>query len=661
MSVIKYRPDIDGLRAVAVIPVVLFHLGFSGISGGFLGVDVFFVISGFLITSIILRELNAGTFTFSGFWIRRIRRIFPVLSVMVIATLVACYWLAFRPNLKAYGLDGLSSILSFANITMWQRAGDYWGAQAENSPFLHAWSLSVEEQFYFLFPLLLVVVTKLKHTLLLPLTGLFAALSFVLFYYGIKHHPVASFYLLPMRGWELAAGCILAMVFSKVKESVPARWGNLICVLGLCLILLSYFLVPFGSGLSLLVVMPIIGSVFVIAFGGTDEESVSHRLLSLKPVVYIGKLSYSLYIWHWPIIVLTNKYYLSNGSDSNRTIQLLLILIVTLISYYCIERSTRRMKRILSCSGVLFLVSISIALFFMKGAYQLSYDASEFNDVVYYGESYDVSPVQPNLDRETTLKRFGVVSPHRDSLHDEAFMNGGIIKKYGGENPRVVLFGDSHGLMWAKLIDEICSELQLSVAFNAMTATNPFVQIPPSQNQKALERYTSEQKYFFDVMKLQTVKSWRPGLVIITCRWSQRLKHGINDKIPLIEYIIENGGHVLLIEQPPELFIGNNNTAQYFSYMGLSSGGKVYVSAASEKRHERGFNIVEKLAAKYEGCDYLKISNSLKNEDEDVLVIDGKDVLYYDDDHLSYSGTRRFRDILKQEIKRFSQYESVDR
>ena len=160
MSAIKYRPEVDGLRAVAVIPVVLFHLGASWIPGGFLGVDVFFVISGFLITSIILKEQAAGTFTFSGFWMRRVRRIMPAMLTMLIATSVAGYFLMFGPSWKSLGNQVFSALGLYANIEMWMLSGNYWGPAAESAPLLHTWSLSVEEQFYLFYPLLLLILLK---------------------------------------------------------------------------------------------------------------------------------------------------------------------------------------------------------------------------------------------------------------------------------------------------------------------------------------------------------------------------------------------------------------------------------------------------------------------------------------------------------------------
>lgn len=168
MSAIRYRPEVDGLRAVAVIPVVLFHLGATWIPGGFVGVDVFFVISGFLISSIILKEQAASTFTFTGFWMRRVRRILPAMLAMLIATSIAGYFILFGPSWRSLGQQVFSAIGIYANFEMWQLSGNYWGPEAENAPLLHTWSLSVEEQFYLFYPLILLTLLKFTPKRVFP-------------------------------------------------------------------------------------------------------------------------------------------------------------------------------------------------------------------------------------------------------------------------------------------------------------------------------------------------------------------------------------------------------------------------------------------------------------------------------------------------------------
>jgi len=199
MFSISYRPEIDGLRAFAVIPVILFHMDYEWIPGGFIGVDVFFVISGFLITSILKRELEAGTFTFRNFWARRIRRILPAMIVVSIVTLAVTYVFVFKPDRPLIATQCVAALASVANIYSWRTAGDYWGTEADQSPFLHMWSLSVEEQFYLFFPIFMWMAFALRPRRLQGFISFVIVSSLPVFLYGSQAHPVATFYLLPTR------------------------------------------------------------------------------------------------------------------------------------------------------------------------------------------------------------------------------------------------------------------------------------------------------------------------------------------------------------------------------------------------------------------------------------------------------------------------------
>lgn len=245
MNAIEYRPEIDGLRAVAIVPVILFNLGAGWLPGGYLGVDVFFVISGFLITSILLREMTAGQFSFKRFWARRVRRIMPALLLVTVATLVATWILVFPPDRPAIGRQAAATLLSVANFYFWRFAGDYWGSQAEDSPFLHAWSLAVEEQFYVFFPVILSLIVRWFPRRIV--VGLLAILvgSLCLFIYGVQARPSATFYLLPTRAWELATGAVLAAMMHGPKGSVVARpEAAILAGVGLAATVASYFVVP---------------------------------------------------------------------------------------------------------------------------------------------------------------------------------------------------------------------------------------------------------------------------------------------------------------------------------------------------------------------------------------------------------------------------------
>jgi peptidoglycan/LPS O-acetylase OafA/YrhL len=294
-----YRPDIDGLRALAVIAVIWFHSGLPGMPGGFTGVDVFFVISGYLITSIIVRDTGEQRFSFAYFYQRRFRRIAPALLTVTAATMAAGYALLLPFELDDLAKSAATAVGMSSNFYFW-RTIDYFGLSGRILPLLHTWSLGVEEQFYLLFPAALVLagrVGKVRLTI-----ACLAVASFLLSVAAGGDWPTAAFYLLPTRGWELMIGASLAV--SMV--SVPERLREAGSVVGLLMILTGCVLlsdaVPFPGWAALL---PTVGTALMIGGGAT---TLMARALSVGPVVYLGRISYSLYLWHWPIFIFLKHW-----------------------------------------------------------------------------------------------------------------------------------------------------------------------------------------------------------------------------------------------------------------------------------------------------------------------------------------------------------------
>lgn len=294
----KYRPEIDGLRAVSVLGVVLFHLDLS-VPGGFVGVDVFFVISGYLITGILLRNLREDRFSLVDFWARRIRRIAPAAVVMVMGTMALGAYLLTPGAFEELGRTLVAHVLFASNCYFSQDQG-YFAESADSIPLLHTWSLAVEEQFYLIFPLILWVVWKVRPRLVMPVMVGLALWSLVWSYFKMEWVPREGFFLLPPRGWELLAGAILA----GLPEIGMRRWGReFLAVSGLLLIgvpMMEYDKETVFPGVA--AIPPVLGAVFFI-FANESGRTVPGRLLSLRPMVWVGLISYSLYLWHWPLFV----------------------------------------------------------------------------------------------------------------------------------------------------------------------------------------------------------------------------------------------------------------------------------------------------------------------------------------------------------------------
>ncbi|MFO1209696.1 MAG: acyltransferase family protein [Amaricoccus sp.] len=287
-----YRREIDGLRAVAVLPVMLFHMGFAAFAGGWLGVDVFFVISGYLITGILARDLALGRFSIAGFYERRARRILPALAVVLLACVpFAVAWMS-PPELEGFSASFLATALSVSNVWFWTIL-DYFGPAADRLPLLHTWSLGVEEQFYILFPPLLALLWRWRHGHLLPAITLLAAASLALAAWTALRHPSAAFFLLPFRGWELAAGALLAL-------APPPDRARSRALPGLALIAAAIALAPRLPGVAPNV-LAVAGTCLVIRFAVPGTTTA--RLLSHPAAVGIGLVSYSAYLWHQPVLV----------------------------------------------------------------------------------------------------------------------------------------------------------------------------------------------------------------------------------------------------------------------------------------------------------------------------------------------------------------------
>ncbi len=299
-----YRREIDGLRAIAVLPVILFHAGFSAFSGGFVGVDVFFVISGFLITSIILGEKQRGTFSLVDFYERRARRILPALFVVMLACIPFSWFWLMPDDMRDFS-KSLVAVSSFSsNFLFWQESG-YFGTAAELKPLLHTWSLAVEEQYYVLFPLFFMLMWKLGRQWILPSLIAIAFVSLALAQWGSFNRPMATFFLLPTRGWELITGAFVAFyVTSRGTEATLVTSNKATCevlgLLGILLIGYSVFFfdetVPFPS---LYTLVPTVGAALIILF--SSSKTVAGRLLGSRAFVGIGLISYSAYLWHQPL------------------------------------------------------------------------------------------------------------------------------------------------------------------------------------------------------------------------------------------------------------------------------------------------------------------------------------------------------------------------
>lgn len=365
MGVLKYRPEIDGLRAVAVIPVVLFHAGFKHFDGGFVGVDVFFVISGYLITTIILTEMEQGTFTLVNFYERRCRRILPALFLIMLVSLVFAWLWLFPSDMKAF-TQSLAAVATFSsNILFWHETG-YWGGDNELIPLLHTWSLAVEEQYYILSPLFMLLMWKFRKRWIFGSFITIAAYSLILSHWGAYNKPTATFFLLPTRGWELAVGASIAYYLmyrkknSHVQFSYQRPVDEFFGLVGLIMIAYSVYAfnnsTPFPSFYAL---VPTLGAGFIILFA--SPRTLVGQLLGSKLPVGIGLISYSTYLWHQPLFAFARHKAI--GEPNNQLLAALTVmsLLLAYLTWRYVETPFRKKGNISKKSVFVLAATCSVA------------------------------------------------------------------------------------------------------------------------------------------------------------------------------------------------------------------------------------------------------------------------------------------------------------
>lgn len=359
----KYRAEIDGLRALAVVPVILFHAGFELFSGGFVGVDVFFVISGYLITTILIEDIENKRFSIVNFYERRARRILPALFfVMLVCIPFAWIWM-LPSQMKDFSQSLVAVSLFASNVLFWRESG-YFDEAAEEKPLLHTWSLAVEEQYYVLFPIFLILAWRFGKNRVFWMVVVMAATSLLLSEWGWRNKTTANFYLAPTRVWELFAGSITAFIVQKrgVQKNNP------LALLGLAAIIFSIFAydesTPFPSVYAL---VPVMGVVLLVLYAAKDTFAA--KLLSAKAFVGVGLISYSAYLWHQPLFAFARVRVIEHPS---KAILMLLLSIISIIlaygSWHYIEKPFRNRKLIQK--KTIFITSFfSLSFFILLGLF----------------------------------------------------------------------------------------------------------------------------------------------------------------------------------------------------------------------------------------------------------------------------------------------------
>jgi peptidoglycan/LPS O-acetylase OafA/YrhL len=663
----KYRPDIDGLRAVAVVSVIVYHAEFifKGrwlLKGGFLGVDIFFVISGFLITSIIYSELKNDTFSFKQFYERRARRILPILFFILLVSCATSYFLFTPSHFSSFAKSVISTILFYSNFNFYYSGQEYAAQSSHLKPLLHTWSLSIEEQFYFIFPPLLIFIHRLKKIKPIHILCLLSLASLTLAHWASTRHPQINFYLLPSRMWELLAGSILVFVPAPLAKIRRLPLASFLPDLGLILIGYSIIFLHGAQHFpSLKTVTPVLGTCLILAF--PNKKSISTKILSTKPFVYIGLISYSLYLWHYPTFAFTRIY---TGLAINHILAIKLIAIVfiaSLLSYKLIEQPFRNRRKI--SSTFIFKFSIMMSLFFITfsliitSTNGLSHRVPKILQQIYSSKKPWLITSQSNKQCYERSKDFCSFNPKK--------------------NQKVILVGDSQ---IATLMEPLKNELH---RFNFIPLTVGGCYYSPGFDEidlvtKRPSPCSNKQQKKFDEVIFRSTNSIviiggqlqlylsetffnnQEGGARAVGSYNYRLPHGMknlnkqqrfthfseNIKKSILN-IIEKGNKVILLYPVPEVGWDVPQELLYIHYKkiipkyAITSSSKVF-----EKRSQPAFKVLDSIGS-HPGL-YRVFPHKLFCDSQvkgRCITHDDTNLFYYDDYHLSTAGAQLLsRDII---------------
>jgi peptidoglycan/LPS O-acetylase OafA/YrhL len=626
---LRYRKDIDGLRALAVLAVVLFHFDARLVPGGFVGVDVFFVISGFLITSIILPRVREGSFRFGWFYLRRIRRIAPAYFAVAFATLAAGCLLMLPEDLAQLGKSAFWSALLLPNIFFWRELDTgYFAADSRQVPLLHLWSLGVEEQFYLLWPALLLIGFRwLNAKVLVSLLIALAIASFALAQHLSLTDTAFAYYMLPARAGELGVGALLAMAPRHHRPQGASRIANeTLAASGLLLIIGAMFALDKTSrfpGWNAFI--PCVGTALLILSGDRGRCSLTAPL-RWTPVAWIGLASYSLYLWHWPVLALV-RYYAGDLTPQLAIAATLAITVLTACSYYLIEQPARR--NTLTPPKQFLLLFLLPAVLLATCAYWVATHAPQVSSFVSGSSS---GPAERRLLRLTAPAFEYPDNCQLSTFNASVLQNPNCVHGKGSGAPTVLLWGDSHAAHYIGVVGSIAEHSHLLVR-NASYST-----CPPVWSTHEGYGYGEFQPGCAPFRELIRHSIDDYATVILGAQWSVHLRDRrfMGDLERTISELVGKGKAVVLLGEVPSF-------ANYDRACELRNHKRRLVDCiAMATRQDQGVSEVngklQEIASRIPGVDYIDVHDIICRDATCSAYMNGKPV-YFDPSHLSMTGS----------------------
>lgn len=649
-----YRREIDGLRALAVLPVILFHAGFDLFSGGFVGVDVFFVISGYLITKIILSELEQEKFSILNFYERRARRILPALFLVILVCIPFAWFWLYPSDMKDFA-QSLVAVSTFSsNILFWRESG-YFDTAAELKPLLHTWSLAVEEQYYVLFPIFLMLFWRLGMRWILMLLGVVFITSIATAQWAASAQPAAAFYLLPTRTWELLIGAFAAFYLSKTngRTNLARSVSEVGGWLGIALILFAVFFyshaTPFPGFYAL---VPTIGTVLVILFA-TQQTTVG-KFVGNKVFVGLGLISYSAYLWHQPLFAFAKQRSLVEPSQLTFITLSVLALVLAYFSWRYVETPFRK-KDLVSRSKIFYGALLGTLFFISVGVIGHISDG--------FKERFEIPASVYNSIQRTPREAecFGKAGIH---VIEDWFCELGI----DSTTKDFLVFGDSHALSALPAFDSVATDLGISGIFAGTSGCTPFLGVYALRNDQLSHNCHALNKRVYQFVQDQQIST-----VFFIARWSYYTDGGYSgsnfsyistdenglanpdESRRAFEIGLENtitayrsiGVNVIFLPQVPQQIL---SPVQIYSLASRSKEYKVNNFSVSKEKHLSLQRYVNTLFEKT-GVSLIELDQYFCDESK-CAVGNESASFYFDEDHLSLEGSKRLVDPIREAINK---------
>ena len=626
-----YRKEIDGLRALAVLPVILFHAGFTTFSGGFVGVDIFFVISGYLITSIIVDEIEHHSFSLIKFYERRARRILPALFFVILCTLPFA-WCWMLPNELTQFSESLVAVpLFYSNVLFYLTSG-YFETASELKPLLHTWSLAVEEQFYVLFPLFLLLTWRLGKKQIILLLLFIALASLLAAHWGSLTHPSFTFFLLPTRGFELLIGSLISLYINpkKINISISRPIAQIFSIAGLILII--YAIVSFNQKTpypSVHTLIPTIGAGLILVF--SSNQDIVGKLLGCKLFVGIGLISYSAYLWHQPLLAFARLKSYSELTTTNLLIIFSSTFLLGYLSWRFVERPFRdvkvvSLKKFIVLSLVLAVIFVGMGFYGYKNEGLLSRFPIEAQLYVQYNDFKNwyipVRKDQCHLQDINSIK-------HADIC-------------YENKRPLIALWGDSHASALYPGLKKLQEQYNFGVS--QLTAAG----CPPLSDIDKQSRLNCD---LINTQNLQDLSKANPNILILHSAWqyanNDLIKNKLNDLLDKISISLPNTK--IIIFGPVVRWAVS---PQHSSFLFWLTNKNVPVPNRLSGTVLTEMEVLLEQLSISRNIKYISLSKIMCNEDGCISRLGNNinDFMQIDSSHLSKAGSEFIMDIIKSEI-----------